>query len=131
MKQINSPEAILRTKPGHDSMKVWDKSWKHLHLPMWAKKAIRMNAIKNGKWKAWHITDDAVEHLPIDLFDHWGSVNREGIRALVAQPYGNHDNLAFKFAVELGLSVTVFTPGPWNEGTWCYEFLPLKLKLNN
>lgn len=114
-------------KNSYASMEAWDNSWKHHHLPMWAKKAIRMNAIKRGKWRAyprWPVTNNAETHLPSDLFDHWGSVKRGNTRALIAQPYGNHDDLAAKFAAELGWSVKSFTPGPWNAGTWCYEFLP-------
>ena len=105
-----------------------DKTWRMHHMPMWAKKQIRMNAIKQGKWVSaaqWgHTTVESL--LPNDLFDHWGSVKRGETRALVAQPYGNHDDLAAKFAAELGWSVKSFTPGPWNDGTWCYEFLPNK-----
>ena len=117
----------LLGKKGYPAMEAWDKSWKPHHLPMWAKKAIRLNAIKKGNWCAypgWPVTNNAETHLPNDLFDHWGSVKRGEIRALVAQPYGNHDDLAAKFAAELGWSVKSFTPGPWNDGTWCYEFLP-------
>ena len=119
--------SALLVKNPHAAMTAWDKSWKPHHLPMWAKKAIRLNAIKNENWRAypgWPVTNDAETHLPNDLFDHWGSVKRGETRALVAQPYGNHDELAAKFAAELGWSVKSFTPGPWNDGTWCYEFLP-------
>ena len=119
--------SALLGKSGHAAMAAWDKSWKPHHLPMWAKKAIRLNAIKKGNWRAypgWPVTNNAETHLPNDLFDHWGSVKRGETRALVAQPYGNHDDLAAEFAAELGWSVKSFTPGPWNDGTWCYEFLP-------
>lgn len=117
----------------HAAMYAWDKSWQIHHLPMWAKKAIRLNAIKKGNWRAypnWPITNDVKMHLPSDLFDHWGSVKRRNkVRALVTQPYGDRDELAAKFAAELGWSVKSFTPGPWNDGTWCYEFLPPISKL--
>lgn len=111
---------------GHASMVAWDKTWRMHHMPMWAKKAVRMNAIKKGTWvAAGHYGMTTAESLlPNDLFDHWGSVERNGIRALVAQPYGNHDALAASFAAKMGWSVKSFTPGPWNDGTWCYEFLP-------
>lgn len=113
-------------KNSYASMELWDNSWKRHHLPMWAKKAIRLNAIKRGAWVSaarWgHTTVESL--LPQDLFDHWGSVKRGNTRALIAQPYGNHDDIAAKFATELGWSVKSFTPGPWNAGTWCYEFLP-------
>ena len=129
-KQTESAGAVSSTrllgKNGHAAMDAWDKTWRMHHMPMWAKKQIRMNAIKKGKWVSaarWgHTTDESL--LPSDLFDHWGSVNRNGVRALVAQPYGNHDDLAAQFANELGWSLKSYTPGPWNDGTWCYEFLP-------
>ena len=113
-------------KNGHAAMAAWDKTWRMHHIPMWAKKAIRMNAIKKGKWVSaaqWgHTTVESL--LPNDLFDHYGSVDRNGIRALVAQPYGNHDAIAETLAAEMGWAMESFTPGPWNDGTWCYEFLP-------
>jgi hypothetical protein len=114
-------------KNPHDSMTAWDRSWKPHHLPMWARKSIRLDAIKKDNWRAypgWPVNNHAEAHLPHELFDHWGSVKRGKTRALIAQPYGEHDALAKSFASELGWSVKSFTPGPWNDGTWCYEFLP-------
>ena len=107
-------------------MEAWDKTWRIHHMPMWAKKAIRMNAIKNGEWvpqTIWGYTT-VESFLPGNLFDHWGSVKRGDNRALIAQPYGNHDDIANQFAKEMDWSLKSYTPGPWNPGTWCYEFLP-------
>jgi hypothetical protein len=114
--------SALLGKNGHAAMDAWDKTWKMHHLPMWAKKAIRLNAIKKGNW--WPCRDTAHGKLDWDLFDHWGSVKRGDVRAVIAQPYGNHDALAHQFAADMGCSVKITTPGPWNSGTWCYEFLP-------
>lgn len=114
-------------------MIAWDKSWKLHHMPIWAKKAIRANAIKKGKWNvypAYPITNYAEAHFPAGLLDHWGTINRNGVLVLITQPYGNHDDLAAKFAEELRWSVKSFAPGPWNEGTWYYEFFPLESTLH-
>lgn len=108
-------------------MLAWDKTWNPHHLPVWAKKMIRQNALKKGKWNPWPsypVTNDATIHLPSDLFDHWGSVKRGNVRALITQPYHNRDKEAEAFAKELGWQVKSSHPGPWNEGTWLYEFLP-------
>lgn len=112
-------------KSGHEAMEAWNKSWRVHHIPVWAKKSIRLNAIQKGIWKAnWpgHITAESL--LPNDLFDHWGSIKRDGMRIMITQPYGNHDDSASRFADEMGWCVRSFTPGPWNGGTWCYEFTP-------
>ena len=123
---MSDSKVTVWVKTGHAAMDAWDKSWRMHHLPFWAKKQIRINAIKQRKWLSaarWgHTTAESL--LPNDLFDHWGSVNRNGVRALVAQPYGNRDDLAARFAYELGWYWKSYTPGPWHDGTWGYEFLP-------
>ncbi len=114
-------------KTAHASMVAWNNTWRPHRLPAWAKKTIRLNAIKKGNWRAypnWPITNTAEAHMPHILFDHWGSVKRNGFWVLITQPYGNHDDIAAEFANEMGWTVKSFTPGPWNDGTWCYEFLP-------
>ena len=124
----NSGSFNVPGKTGHEAMQLWDKGFKLHHLPMWAKKAIRMNAKKKGNWNAYPshpVTNRAELHLPSSLFDHWGSISKGEIRALITQPYGNHDFDALEFAVELGWSVSYATPGPWGDGTSYYEFLPL------
>ena len=108
-------------------MEQWDKTWKPHHLPMWAKKAIRLKAIEEDNWNAfpaWPVTNNACAHMPHDLFDHWGTVLRNGKRVLITQPYHNHDEEAHEFASKMGWSVSSSHPGPWHEGTWYYEFLP-------
>jgi hypothetical protein len=113
-------------KSGWAAVESWDRTWKAHHIPMWFKKRIRLNAIKDGKWRPatrWgHTTVESL--LPRDIFDHWGSVRCYGGRAMVAQPYGNHDQFAQRWAEEMGCKLESFTPGPWNEGTWCYVFFP-------
>lgn len=108
-------------------MDAWDPTWKHHHLPMWAKKSLRKNAIKRNEWNPCYTS--AYSLIPYEIFDHWGSVNRDGIRALVAQPYHNCDDQAAKFAEDHGWTVKSSHPGPWAEGTWLYEFLPKDLPI--
>ena len=119
-------ETKARPLSGHSAMDAWDKTWIMHHLTMWARKVIRRNAIRNGTWvpagRFGQTTPDSL--LPDLLFDHWGSVRRGGIRALVTQPYGNHDESALVFAKQMGCTLKSRTPGPWHEGTWYYEFLP-------
>ena len=117
----------MRKKEGHVAMEEWDKTWRPGHIPVWAKKAIRLTAIRNGNWNcypAWPANNNAWSHLPHDLFDHFGTVNRCGVQVLIAQPYGNHDKLAIQFAQDHGFAMKSYRPGPWHEGTWCYEFWP-------
>lgn len=120
---------VWRTGPA--AMMAWDKTWREYHLPMWAKKARRLNAIRKGEWRkpsgiSEYVIDSAEWHLPPTLFDHWGSVVRGEVRALLAQPYGQRDGLAEQFALELGLSITRITPAPWHPAAWGYEFQPSK-----
>lgn len=110
----------------HDLMLAWDSTWKPHHLPQWVKKRIRLHAIKTGEW----VPCTCRHHRPVEsflsyrLFDHWGSVRKDGLRSLVTQPYGNHDEMAATFAEQMECTVKSFTPGPWNEGTFCYVFTP-------
>jgi hypothetical protein len=111
-------------KDGYASMIEWDATWRGHHLPVWLRKAIRLSAIRDGKWRpatSWgHTTAESL--LPWDVFDHWGSVKR-GIRhVVIAQPYWNQDEKAKKFADEVGCNLKISNPGPWHENTWLYEF---------
>jgi len=120
---MNTTEKKLE---GHAAMRAWDRTWKMHHIPMWAKKSLRKNAIRKKEWISAARCGHTFAHcyLDVDLFDHWGSVRRGAFRALVAQPYGNHDKLAKDFASEHGWVVKISEPGPWRDGTWLYEFLP-------
>lgn len=119
-------EKLKAEKSGYAAMESWNQSWKGHHLPMWAKKGIRENAIKRGIWvpagRAGMTTVESL--LPRDLFDHWGSVDRGSVRSLITQPYGNHDEMASRFADEMGWELKASKPGPWNTGTYLYEFTP-------
>ena len=116
-------------------MEAWDKTWKMHRLPMWAKKALRLRAITKGVWvpasRLGHTRPE--DFIPRELLDHWGSVNRHGhgFHYLVMQPYGNYDEIAVKFAEEMGWAVSVFAPGPWSEGVRCYKFWPRTLQLDH
>ena len=106
-------------------MEAWDETWKAHHLPMWAKKKIRSNAIRDGKWR--YCFSSADDFIPRDVFDHWGSILRGETRALVAQPYGHHKVSAELWAKEMECAIEVIAPGPWNEGTTCFIFTPMNL----
>ena len=115
------PRPVVK-KTAHAAMAAWDKTWQMHYLPLWIRKRIRLRAIRQGLWRPCRSSAD--DFLPPDVFDHWGSVVRGNVRALVAQPYGEHDALARAFATELDCSLKIASPGPWHEGTRYYEFLP-------
>lgn len=106
---------------GHKAMTQWDKTWRFSHLPAWAKKLLRAKIKQSGRSCIW-TTEESM--LDMTLFDHYGSIKRGAIRSLVAQPYGEHNEIAVKWADEMECSLESFTPGPWNQGTWCYIFTP-------
>jgi len=113
---------MKESKSGISALREWDATSKHHHLPMWAKKRIRLWAMESDAWRAG--TAAYQEHLPYEVFDHWGSVLRGDVRAVYAMPYGKPDALARTWAGILGCSLETSAPGAWNEGTTCYVFLP-------
>lgn len=120
-------EALVRCsawlgKSGFSALREWDATFKHHHLPMWAKKRIRLWAIECGTWHAGMTTHQ--ECLPREVFDHWGSIVRGGVRAVYAMPYNEPDALAGVWAGIMDCTLETLAPGPWNEGTTCYVFLP-------
>ena len=100
-------------------MRAWNKTWKHHHLPKWAKDRLRAKTSLTRRVRG-------LEYLLLrpSLFDHWGSIEKDGLRVLVTQPYGEHNEEAAQWAKEMECTMAFFTPGPWNAGTWCYEFTP-------
>ena len=104
----------------------WQPSWKHHHMPMWFKKAVRQRAINRGEWKpgiSW-----AGDHLP-SIFDHWGSflsdpgaIAAMPSRKVAAMPYGANDDRARAFASEIGCNVECLPRSPWHPATRLYIF---------
>ena len=109
-------------KSGFDALREWNNTFKHHHLPMWAKKRVRLLAIECGEWKAGISIHE--EFLPHKVFDHWGSIVRGDNRALYAMPYAEPDALAKIWAEVMDCTLESFFPGPWNEATKCYVFFP-------
>ena len=104
----------------------WQPSWKHHHMPMWFKKAVRQRAINRGEWKpgiSW-----AGDHLP-SIFDHWGSFSPDlgdiavmPSRKVAAMPYNYNDDGARAFASEIGCNVECLPQAPWHPATHLYIF---------
>lgn len=122
---------IIPGKDGYDAMMAWNRTWQMHHMPVWLKKRIRLDAIKKGTWNTgWR----AESYLPRDLMDHWGTVRRllDGhnntpcgdVFSFITQPYGEHNELARKFAEDMQCHLIIQRPGPWASGTWYYEFIP-------
>ena len=114
-------------KTGHEAMLEWDKTFRHGHLPMWVRQAIK----KDGSMIKPQMSLPACpqggvyfEFWPCVEFDHWGSVLRDGFRIVVTQPYVRDDLAAQKFAKKVGCRVEVTSPGPWHPRTVMYSFLP-------
>lgn len=112
------------TLTSHPAMRAWDASWKAGHMPAWFKKAIRARykRLTNGG-SCW----DCYEYgaLQGELWDHWGSVQRGSVCAVITQPYSNEIDKAIVWARDLRCIVVATGIGaPWAPGTWYFEFLP-------
>ena len=111
-------------KEGFAAMKEWNESFKGGHLPAWFKKCIRARYKKLNNEAS---SRDCYEYNELNggLWDHYGSYLRDGIRVVITQPYGQHDEKAKKWADELGCELFESREGaPWHEWTWYYEFRP-------
>lgn len=110
---------------GFPAMKAWDASFRSGHMPAWFKKCVRARYKKRigGGGSSRECYEFSEVHG--DPWDHWGSVQRDGFRAVITQPYGDATNAARKWAEELGCVLAESRKGgPWSEGTWYYEFHP-------
>jgi hypothetical protein len=115
---------IRISKKGFQSVKEWNPTYKHHHLPLWMKKIVRIVAIKKGDWTPGmdpecYFLHDREFH---GLWDHWGSIIGASERSLITQPYGEHDEKAEKFAEEHGCVLETIIPGPWHPKTHLYIF---------
>ncbi len=107
---------------GHAAMLQWNSTWRHHHLPVPIKTAIRAAAVSRGEWQpSWSRHDD---FLPRVIFDHWGSAILAGDteRSLIGQPYGHCDMPARAFAKRHGLRLTMRCTAPWHPSTTFYAF---------
>ena len=114
---------------GFPAMRKWDPSFRSGHLPPWFKKCIRARYKKMTNGGSCR---DCYEYSELrgDLWDHWGSVQRDGFCAVITQPYCDHEADARKWADELGCLLTVSRKGgPWHEATWFFEFQPKIIEL--
>jgi hypothetical protein len=135
-------------KTGFLSMKDLYPSYKHHHIPLWLKKAIRVAAIKNGTWiKGCHCESFFLNNRTYSgLFDHWASVQIGDVwnfikpelfglipasiicsneRAIITQPYGKMDKLAENFSKDHACALKTIRPGTWHPNTSMYIFLKI------
>ncbi len=106
-------------------MLEFNPTYKHHHLPVWFKTVIRKTAIAKGKWEKGKSHEHYFNNNPDyhGLWDHWGSIEDEGKeRSIFTQPYGDHLDLAEKFAEDHDLILQSSQPGPWAPGTHLYIF---------
>jgi hypothetical protein len=114
----------MKTKTGHAAVLEYNSTYKHHHIPIWFKTSIRKTAISKGKWQKgeshmMHFINDRDYH---GLWDHWGSIEIGRDRSVITQPYGDHLQLAEKFAEDHGCILQSMNPGPWHPNTRLYIF---------
>ena len=106
-------------------MKEWDKTFQDRKFPAWFKKCLWARDEKlhpDREIPQWETATDLCHGR---LWDHHGSVQRDGFRAVITQPYENHDAEAQQWAEELGCVLAVAKKaGIWHDWTWYYEFHP-------
>lgn len=116
------------TKPltGFRAVEAWNKTWKHSHMPMWFKKALRRRAIRRGECRP--NSQMAYCQLPL-FFDHWGSFiptdkqdESKPSRNVATMPYCGSDSEVKEFAEELGCQVECLPTGPWHPNTRLFIF---------
>ena len=111
-------------------MKQWDETFQNRTLPAWFKKCLRARHKKLHPYSStWdldlYLRNGWINDNQSHIWDHYGSVLRDGFRAVITQPYGDHDAEAQKWAEEHDCVLAVAKEGgPWAEGTWYYEFHP-------
>ncbi len=93
---------------------------------MWFKKAVRLWAIRKGKWQNYHKIPYL--HLP-NFFDHWGSFiptdkcdESKPCRKVATMPYIGNPSDVKEFAKELGVHVECLPVGPWHPNTKLFIF---------
>jgi hypothetical protein len=102
----------------------WDESWKAGHLPHWFKKRVRAVARERKDWKTGFSVEsylDGVEGCKY-LWDHMGSVEVEGGRGFVTQPYLRGDNPAKAFAETYGMKLIVIEPSTYHHKASTFIF---------
>ena len=106
-----------KKQTGFAAVARWQPSWRHHHLPVWLKKALRKRAIKKGDWNKFCPLHH--RHLP-SFFDHWGSflpLPNAANRSVAAMPYSVNMDEVLTFAEEIECAVECKKESPWNEST--------------
>ena len=110
---------------GQHPLQLWNPTYNHHHVPRWFSKAVRLWAIEKGTWRTGGY---AIDHLPQDIFDHWGSAKIDGKTVVITQPYGygyteELPRIVRQFAEEMGCIVKESPDhGPWHEYTFLFIF---------
>ena len=112
----------MNTLIGPSGIKHWNSTWKHHHVPVEFKKRIRVVAISEGTWK--RNFSIALDCLPYDLFDHWGSFIPQGQtkRQMASMPYLGCDKMAKEWAKKHGVNITICKNSPYGFSTSFYIF---------